>query len=51
MMDFASLPLTELIRPEGFDPWLDSGRDKTARFVEIPLRPGRVSWAKAQMES
>lgn len=39
------------ICPEGFDPWLDSGRDKTARFVEIPLRPGRVSWAKAQRES
>ena len=39
------------ICPEGFDPWLDSGRDKTARFAEIPLRPGRVSWAKAQRES
>ena len=39
------------ICPEGFDPWLDSGRDKTARFVEIPLRPGRVGWAKAQRES
>ena len=39
------------ICPEGFDPWLDSGRDKTARFAEIPLRPGRVSWAKAQSES
>ena len=39
------------IRPEGFDPWLDSGRDKTARFIESPLRPGRVSWAKAQTES
>lgn len=39
------------ICPAGFDPWLDSGRDKTARFIESPLRPGRVSWAKAQMES
>lgn len=32
------------IRPEGFDPWRDSGRDKTARFYESPAQPGRVSW-------
>lgn len=32
------------IRPEGFDPWRDSGRDQTARFYETPAVPGRVSW-------
>ncbi len=32
------------ISPAGFDPWLDSGRDKTARFFETPPVPGRVSW-------
>ena len=36
------------IRPEGFDPWLDTGRDKTARFLESPLRPGRVPWAQTE---
>ena len=33
------------IAPAGFDPWLDSGREKTARFYEIPAQPGRVSWS------
>ena len=33
------------IRAEGFDPWRDSGRDKTARFYESPAVPGRVAWA------
>ncbi len=28
----------------GFDPWQNSGRDKTARFYESPLQPGRVAW-------
>jgi pectinesterase len=32
------------ISPAGFDPWRDSGRDKTARFFESPVREGRVSW-------
>ncbi len=32
------------IAPAGFDPWLDSGRDRTARFREVPAVPGRVSW-------
>ena len=32
------------IRPEGFDPWRDSGRDRTARFFETPAQPGRVAW-------
>ena len=32
------------IRAEGFNPWRDSGRDKTARFYETPAQPGRVSW-------
>ena len=39
----------EHIRPEGFDPWLDTGRDKTARFLETPLRPGRVPWARSDI--
>lgn len=32
------------IRPEGFNPWRDSGRDKTARFYETPAVAGRVAW-------
>ena len=35
------------IKPEGFDPWLDSGRDKTARFYESPAVPGRVNWCNS----
>ncbi len=35
----------------GFDPWLDSGREKTARFFETPVREGRVSWANRQTEA
>ncbi len=34
------------IAPEGFDKWNDTRRDRTARFYETPLRPGRVPWAK-----
>lgn len=34
------------IAPAGFDPWNDSGRDKTARFYESPAQPGRVSWVR-----
>ena len=34
------------ISPAGFDPWRDSGRDKTARFHETPARPGRVAWVR-----
>ena len=36
------------IAPAGFDKWNDTDRDKTARFYEIPLRPGRVPWAKTR---
>lgn len=39
------------IRPEGFDPWRDSGRDKTARFYESPSQPGRVAWCNRQTEA
>ncbi len=39
------------IKPEGFDPWLDSGRERTARFTETPVRPGRVSWSNRQTEA
>ncbi len=34
------------ICPEGFDKWNDTDRDRTARFYESPLRPGRVPWAR-----
>lgn len=39
------------IKPEGFNPWRDSGRDRTARFYETPARPGRVSWCNRQAEA
>jgi pectinesterase len=32
------------IKPEGFNPWRDSGRDRTARFYETPEVSGRVAW-------
>ena len=34
------------IAPGGFDKWNDTARDKTARFYEVPLRAGRVPWAR-----
>lgn len=37
------------IAPEGFDKWNDTHRDKTARFYETPLLPGRVAWAKTRI--
>ena len=39
------------IRTEGFNPWRDSGRDKTARFYESPAQPGRVDWCNRQTEA
>lgn len=39
------------IRPEGFDPWLDSGRERTARFYETPAQPGRVAWCNPYTEA
>lgn len=39
------------ITPVGFDPWRDSGRDRTARFYEHPAREGRVAWANPQTEA
>ena len=39
------------IKPEGFNPWRDSGRDRTARFFETPARPGRVDWCNRQTEA
>lgn len=32
------------IASEGFDKWQGTNRDRTARFYETPLVPGRVSW-------
>ncbi len=32
------------IAPTGFDGWGSSGRDRTARFREIPQLPGRAPW-------
>ncbi len=34
------------IRPEGFDKWNDTDRDKTARFHEAPAVSGRVPWVR-----
>ena len=34
------------IAPAGFDPWRDSGRDRSARFYETPPVPGRVPWVR-----
>ena len=36
------------IAPEGFNKWNDTDRDKTARFYETPLPPGRVAWARTR---
>lgn len=33
------------ICPGGFDPWTGTNRDRTARFRETPVVPGRVDWA------
>ncbi len=32
------------IAQAGFDKWNDTARDQTARFYEMPVRPGRVAW-------
>ena len=39
------------IKAEGFNPWRDSGRDKTARFYESPAQPGRADWCNRQTEA
>ena len=39
------------IKAEGFNPWRDSGRDRTARFFETPAQPGRVPWCNRQTEA
>lgn len=39
------------IAAAGFDAWLDSGREKTARFYEYPVQPGRVAWVNPQREA
>lgn len=38
------------IAPEGFHKWNDTHRDKTARFYETPLPPGRVAWARTRQK-
>ncbi len=38
------------ISPLGFDKWNDTERDKTARFYETPLQPGRAPWARTKKE-
>ncbi len=32
------------IAPGGFDKWNDTNRDRTARFYEVPVISGRVTW-------
>ena len=39
------------IKPAGFDPWNDTGRDKTARFCETPVQPGRVDWSNRGVDA
>ncbi len=44
---FADCVMGPHIAAAGFDPWLDSGRDRTARFFETPVLPeGRVPWCR-----
>ena len=38
------------IAQAGFDPWRDSGRDRSARFYETPAVPGRVAWVRHQTD-
>ena len=40
-----------IVKDTGMAPWLDSGREKTARFFETPVREGRVGWANRQTEA
>ena len=46
---FINCELGEHIHPNGFDPWNDTQRDKTARFfyTESPKTKNFVSWANA----
>ncbi len=48
---FRNSTLGPHISPLGFDPWNDSGRDKTARFYEDPPVPGRVPWVRTLSDS
>jgi len=44
MVRFENCTYGTHIAPEGFDKWSGTERDRTARFFEIPARPGRVAW-------
>lgn len=45
---FRDCTMDKHIAPAGFDKWNDTHRDKTARFYEFPLTPGRVPWANRE---
>ena len=43
---FTNCTYGDHIDPLGFDKWQDTGRDRTARFIEDPPVEGRVKWVK-----
>lgn len=51
MARFSGCTYAAHISAAGFDPWQDSGRDKTARFYESPAQPGRVVWVNLHTEA
>ncbi len=50
LAEFHSCVYGPHIADAGFDPWNDSGRDKTARFYENPAVAGRVTWCNRRRE-
>lgn len=44
MARFESCTYGPHIHPAGFHPWSGTHRDRTARFYETPVIPGRVPW-------
>lgn len=44
MSSFTDCSYGPHIAAEGFDKWQGTDRDRTARFYETPVMPGRVSW-------
>lgn len=47
---FEDCTFGEHIAAGGFDKWQGTDRDRTARFYEMPLVPGRVSWINRSEE-
>lgn len=51
LCSFVNCRYGEHLSPAGFDPWNDTGRDRTARFYESPAVEGRVAWCNPQTEA